>query len=304
MTIAVRALIRHSTVFQRTRFPRPYFFQSRIAQEGKMPPEIRESEVAANWDRNAAVWADQVRDGWDIFRVHWNNPAFLEFVGDLSGKTVLDAGCGEGNNTRIFARRGARMTGADLSAKMIELARAEEAREPLGIRYERASYTDLSDFAAESFDAVVSTMALMDGPDFPAAMREIARVLRPGGTLAYSILHPCFATKGMGWVNDDSGRAVKFTVADYFNSEPFVEYWKFGHAPNNADVEAFGVPRFDRTLADYINPTIAAGLRLEKICEPRAPESACALYPEAFTKFRDHIPWFFYVRASKPRDRE
>ncbi len=265
-----------------------------------MPPEIRESEVAAQWDRNADVWADQVRNRWDIFREHWNNPAFLEFAGDLSGKTVLDAGCGEGHNTRIFARRGARMTGVDLSAKMIEFARQEELREPLGIRYQRASFSNLANFRAESFDAVVSTMALMDGPDFPGAMREIARVLRPGGTLAYSILHPCFATKGMGWISDDSGRAVKFTVADYFNGEPFVEHWKFGHAPNASQVEDFGVPRFDRTLADYINPTVAAGLRLEEIREPRAPESACRLHPEAFKKFRDHIPLFFYVRASKP----
>jgi len=264
-----------------------------------MPPEIRESEVAAQWDRNADVWADQVRKRYDIFRVHWNNPAFLEFAGDLSGKTVLDAGCGEGHNTRIFARRGARLTGVDLSARMIEIARGGELRAPLGIRYERASFSDLAIFPAESFDAAISTMALMDGPDFPGAMREIARVLRPGGTFAYSILHPCFATKGMGWIKDDSGRAVKFTVAEYFNDEPWIERWKFGHAPNASQVEEFGVPRFDRTLADYINPIVAAGLRLEEIREPRAPESACALHPEAFRKFRDHIPLFFYVRASK-----
>jgi SAM-dependent methyltransferase len=265
-----------------------------------MPPQIRESEVASQWDRNAAVWADQVRNKFDIFREHWNNPAFLEFAGDLSGKTVLDAGCGEGHNTRMFARRGARITGVDLSAKMIEFARAEEVREPLGIRYERASFTNMEMFEAGSFDAAISTMALMDGPDFPSAMREIARVIRPGGTLAFSILHPCFATKGMGWIRDDAGRAVKFTVADYFNDEAWIEHWKFGQAPNASQVEEFGVPRFDRTLADYINPIMAAGLRLEEIREPRAPESACAVNPQAFRKFRDHIALFLYVRASKP----
>jgi SAM-dependent methyltransferase len=265
-----------------------------------MPPQIRESEVAAQWDRNADVWADQVRNRWDIFREHWNNPAFLDFAGDLSGKTVLDAGCGEGHNTRMFARRGARMTGVDLSDKMIALATTDEQREPLGIRYERASFSDLAPFRADSFDAVISTMALMDGPDFPSAMREIARVLRPGGTLTYSILHPCFATKGMGWISDASGRAIKFTVADYFNDEAWMERWKFAYAPNASQVEAFVVPRFDRTLADYINPTIAAGLHLEEIREPRVPESACALNPRAFEKFRDHIPLFLYVRASKP----
>jgi SAM-dependent methyltransferase len=264
----------------------------------EMPPEIRESEVAAQWDRNADVWTDQVRNRWDIFREHYNNPAFLEFAGDLRGKTVLDAGCGEGHNTRMFARRGARITGVDLSAKMIEFARAEEIREPLGIRYQRASYTNLADFSADSFDAVISTMALMDGPDFPGAMREIARVLRAGGTLAFSILHPCFSTRGFGWITDASGRAIKFTVAEYFNDEAWIDRWKFGHAPNAGQVEKFAVPRFDRTLSDYINPVIAAGLRLEEIREPRAPESACELY-ETFRKFRDHIPLVFYVRASK-----
>jgi SAM-dependent methyltransferase len=264
-----------------------------------MPLEIPESEVAAQWDRNADVWADQVRNRWDIFREHWNNPAFLEFAGDLSGKTVLDAGCGEGHNTRIFARRGARMTGVDLSAKMVEFAREEELREPLGIRYELASFGNMPTLAAESFDAVISTMALMDGPDFPSAMREIARLLRPGGTLAYSILHPCFATKGMGWISDASGRAIKFTVADYFNDEAWIERWKFAYAPNASQVEEFNTTRFDRTLADYINPTVAAGLRLEEIREPRAPQAACALNPRAFQKFRDHIPLFLYVRASK-----
>lgn len=179
-----------------------------------MPPEIRESDVATQWDRNADVWTDQVRSRWDIFREHYNNPAFVEFAGDLSGKTVLDAGCGEGHNTRMFAR-------------------AEEIREPLGIRYQRASFTDLADFSANSFDA-----------------------------------------------------------------EAWIDHWKFGHAPNAEQVEKFAVPRFDRTLSDYINPVIAAGLRLEEIREPRAPESACELY-EAFRKFRDHIPLFLYVRASK-----
>ena len=173
------------------------FFSARLRGRGEkeMPPQIRESEVAEQWDRNADVWTDQVRNHWDIFREHWNNPAFLEFAGDLRGKTVLDAGCGEGHNTRMFARCGTRMTGVDLSPKMIEFARAEELREPLEIRYERASFTDLANFGEDSFDAVISTMALMDGPDFPGAIREFARVLRPGGTLAYSILHPCFRPK-------------------------------------------------------------------------------------------------------------
>ena len=79
--------------------------------------EIPEQEVARYWDDNANVWADHVRSGWDAYGEHFNNPAFFAFVGDLSGKTVLEAGCGEGYNTRLLAKSGARTTGVstDLS---------------------------------------------------------------------------------------------------------------------------------------------------------------------------------------------
>jgi len=60
--------------------------------------QIPEQEVARHWDKNANLWADHVRKGWDKYRERFNNPAFFEFIGDLSGKAVLDAGCGEGCN--------------------------------------------------------------------------------------------------------------------------------------------------------------------------------------------------------------
>lgn len=88
-----------------------------------------EEETARYWDDNAVAWAAEVRQGRDLAREFLNNPAFLAFIGDLHGKDVLDAGCGEGYNTRILARRGARMTGVDLSERMIALAREEERRE-------------------------------------------------------------------------------------------------------------------------------------------------------------------------------
>src|SRR5205807_8859147 len=120
--------------------------------------ELPEEEVARFWDRNADTWASDVREGSDVFRDLYNNPAFLEFIGDVSGREVLDAGCGEGYNTRILARRGARMTGVDISPRMLEFAREAERSELLGIRYEQASYTDLRCFRDDSFDAAVSFM--------------------------------------------------------------------------------------------------------------------------------------------------
>ena len=259
--------------------------------------QIPEEEVAKYWDENASLWADHVRKGWDAYREYFNNPAFFEFIGDVSGKTVLDAGCGEGYNTRLLARSGARMTGVDISERMIELARQEEQREALGIRYEEASFSDLGIFDDASFDVVVSSMALMDGPDFEGAVKEIFRVLQPGGELIFSITHPCFLTKGFGWIPDDEN-AMKITVSDYFDREPWVEHWRFSKAPIPEDVEPFAVPNFPRTLSEYLNALIEAGFTLKRIQEPRPSQEMCEKHPW-LQRWRDHAAIFLYVQAVK-----
>jgi 2-polyprenyl-3-methyl-5-hydroxy-6-metoxy-1,4-benzoquinol methylase len=264
--------------------------------------QFSEEDVARYWDQNADLWAEQVRKGWDYYREHFNSPAFLRFTGDLRGKTVLDAGCGEGYSTRLLARSGARMTGVDISQKMIDLARQEEEREPLGIRYEVASFSDLSIFGDASFDTVVSFMALMDGPDLGGASREILRVLRPGGELIFSITHPCFMTRGYGWMEDENGNATKLTVSNYFGHQPYVEHWRFEGGPAPKDAEPFAVPVFPRTLSEYVNTLIRAGFVLEEIAEPRPSEDMCEKHPW-LQRWRDHATLFLYVRAVKPAGR-
>src|SRR5688572_9394435 len=142
---------------------------------------LNDAAVAAAWDRNAALWAEEVRSGSDFYRELYTFPAFLDFMPSVAGQQVIDLGCGEGTNTRRFAQRGGIMTGIDLSREMIQRARRKEAEEPLGIPYEVGSFNDLKPFADEQFNCAVSTMALMDSPDFPAAMRAACRVLRSGG---------------------------------------------------------------------------------------------------------------------------
>lgn len=264
-------------------------------------PKLSEKEVARYWNQNAESWTKQVRKGWDGYRRHFNNPAFFKFIGNLKGKTVLDAGCGEGYNTRLLARKGVTTVDIDISRKIIKLAQQEEKRRPLGIRYEVASFSDLSLFNERSFDAVVSFMALMDSPHFNRATEEFFRVLRPGGNLIFSITHPCFDTKGSGWIRDEQGNGIKFTVSDYFDSRPRVERWKFTKGSIPEDIKPFVTPFFWKTLSGYLNELINAGFTLKEIKEPRPSKEACKKHPW-LKRWRDHAALYLYVRAEKPSD--
>ena len=261
-----------------------------------MAPPSDEENVAELWDLNADLWTRQVRAGRDVFREVFHMPMFLDFVPDLSGLDVLDAGCGEGRNTRVFARRGARMTAVDISPRLIQAAQDEEKREPLGIRYSLSSFTDLSRaFDDASFDAVVSTMALMDGPDFTQAARELHRVLRKGGGLYFSVTHPCFANRDSRWLRDESGTELARMVSNYWDDHPYIEQWGFAAGPDQTE---FTILYFPYRLEDYINALCDAGFRISRIKEPRPTEAMVAQHSR-IAPFRRHVPLYLYIAATK-----
>ena len=260
--------------------------------------EFDESLVAQAWDQNANVWAEHVRRGWDVYREYFNNPAFFSFTGDVHGKDVLDAGCGEGTTTRQLTRIGAHVTGIDLSPEMIRLAQQAERDAPLGIRYDVASFTNLAGYADASFDMVVSFMALMDCPNLEQALHELVRVLRPGGDIVFSILHPCFMTKGFGWIEDAQTGEQKLTVARYFDDRPTVERWRFSKGDAPQDAPLFVVPRFHHPISAYLNLLVGAGCVIQKLEEPRPSEDICERHPW-LQRWRDHAAIYLYVRARK-----
>lgn len=260
--------------------------------------EMRQYDPASCWEANAETWTRQSRLGYDIYRDRINSPAFLAMLPPVAGLEGLDIGCGEGTNTRRVAALGARMRGVDISPTFIRHAREAEAADPAGIDFAVADALSLP-FPDASFDFATAFMSLMDTTSPEKALREARRVLRPGGFLQFSIIHPCFAPPHRKTLYDEAGKARAIEVADYFAVGEHVEEWWFGAAtPEDRErVKPFRVPFIHLTLGGWVAAIGRSGLTLEQIGEPSASEETVRELPEL--EHTRIAPLFMHLRASK-----
>src|SRR5262245_63641205 len=122
------------------------------------------AEVGRLVNINADAWTILARAGYDVYRDYLNTPAFFAMLPDVAGLAGLDIGCGEGHNTRLLARRGARVTAIDIAEDFVAHARQAEAHEPLGIDYRVASAVELP-LAAAPLDLPTGLQSLKELPE-------------------------------------------------------------------------------------------------------------------------------------------
>jgi len=253
-------------------------------------------DVAAFWEGNAETWTRQARAGYDVYRDALNTPAFLAMLPPVAGQTGIDIGCGEGGNTRLVADLGARMTGIDVAPTFIR--HAVEAGGD--IQYQVADAHTLP-FADGSFDFATAFMSLMDMPQPEKAVQEVSRVLKPGGFMQFSILHPCFVPPYRKTLRNADGSTRAVEIARYFDSmDGEIDRWWFSStsAEERAETPQFQIPRFHRTLGAWVDMVVAAGLIIEKLGEPVASEEAAKAYP--IIEDTRVVPIFLHLRARKP----
>jgi SAM-dependent methyltransferase len=117
----------------------------------------------------------------------WHIPEAADFAAS-GGLRVLEIGCGLGTDGAQFARAGADYTGVDLTEAAVELARKRFELFELPGEFRTADAENL-DFADASFDLVYSHGVLHHTPDTERAVREVHRVLRPGGRAVVMLYH-------------------------------------------------------------------------------------------------------------------
>ena len=146
-------------------------------------------------------------------RMHFIMPFTFQQLGNVSGKVVLDLGCGEGGYSRGLARKGAIVTAVDCAKNAIKYCISKAGEEQLKITHHLRNSCDLYDIADNTFDIVLASMMLMDCEDFEGTIKEIARVLKPVGKLFASVCHPCFhLSGGIGRQRINGDKEVVVTV--------------------------------------------------------------------------------------------
>ena len=179
-------------------------------------------------------------------------------LGDVAGRDVLEVGCGSAPCARWLAEQGARVTAFDLSSGMLRYAAAANEATGIDVPLVRANAESLP-FADGAFDIACSAFgAVPFVADLPGTFREIARVLRPGGSWVFAVTHP------MRWIfPDDPGPDGLRVTGSYFDRTPYVEV--------DADGNATYVEHH-RTLGDFVRALNWAGLTLVDLIEPEWPD--------------------------------
>ncbi|MBA2541291.1 MAG: class I SAM-dependent methyltransferase [Deltaproteobacteria bacterium] len=215
-----------------------------------------------------AKWADSY-DAYSNGLIRIEEPIVRRLLGDVSGKRVLDAGCGTGRHTVWLAQHGAQVTGVDPSAAMLARARAktgelENATWP-GVSFIEGTFATLPE---GPFDVVLDALVLEHLPEVASPIAAMARVLVSGGRLVVSVYHPFFLLKG---------------VPPHFAHADGVEY---------------EMPAHVHLVSDYVRAIRAAGLELEELLEPIVDDALVAVQPN-FHKHRGY-PLAVIISARKP----
>lgn len=204
-------------------------------------------------------------------------PAIYALVPDISGRRVLDAGCGAGINLQWLLEQGAReIVGVDVSPKMIAIARREMPAERVSLHI--ADLGEPLDFLADSsFDLVFSSLVVHYLEDLNRLFAEFARLLQPGGYLVFSTHHPYEDHRLHG--------------GSYFETRLITETWRMRGEP-------FTVSFYCRPLSAITEALARAGFLIERMTEALPTEDYRLADPESYAR-RLENPSFLCVRARK-----
>jgi SAM-dependent methyltransferase len=237
--------------------------------------------LADSWETQSQDWIQWARrPGLDSYW-RYHRDQFLQLL-PPPGRRTVDVGCGEGRLTRHLREFGHPIVGIDASPSMVAAAR--ELDPSMDIRLADATALPLDDSSA---DLAVAFMSLHDIDAMPLAVREIARILEPGGRVCFAIVHPINSAGHFERRAADSPFVIKgdylrpFRYSDTVERDGLTMIFHSQHRP----------------IAAYFSALEEAGFLIEALRETGIPEHAIASEP---SRRWQRVPLFLHVRARRP----
>ncbi len=251
------------------------------------------------WEQNAIHWSENLE--LDDTRNLFGLPAFLNYVGSVKQKHILDVGCGEGTIARLLINNNAAsVTGVDISESMIMLAQSKELKSHSKLNYFVSSFSNMTDHLKnKKFDLVISYMVLGCSDSLNSFFRQSFLVLNSKGILCFAVPHPCFQTKHSNWSKNDKDIVEGLLIKDYFDKSPYIRKWDFLANITKSQEMKMEEYKIHWTLSDYINSLIKEGFQLISIDEPKPPLKAIKKQ-KRLERWNKHAACFLFIKAIKP----
>jgi len=233
----------------------------------------------------------------DILRHELLLPELIDLIGDVAGRRILDAGCGDGTLVELLTSQGAVATGVDSAAEMVQIASSRVGEDRI-LRHDIAMPLPEHDIAmplpehaaAEPFDGIVANMVFHCLDRIDSALEALAGALRTGGWLVFSILHPAFhqSPQQIGALKRLTGPGGDWSFPV---TAPYLQKVRFQKSIADS---AATVTHVHRPISEYMNALAGADFRVEAVREPllAGPSSRIPRYYHASV-----IPRFLLVRA-------
>lgn len=202
-----------------------------------------------NYDLFAEQYDDMVKRGGPR-KVYDYIIEQLQLETDLSGKTICDLGCGQGELAFLLHELGAKVTAVDYSQVLLSYAQKLTDQ----VNWIQDDAMTLRTICDESLDIVISSLMLMDIPDHKAVFQQSYRILQSGGMMIWLIMHPSFQSPFSHPVEDGSRKVYQYAP----------QYWKsHGEGTLRSTLGAY-----HRPISHYLNDFMEAGFVAGRILEP------------------------------------
>jgi SAM-dependent methyltransferase len=228
-------------------------------------------DVRDLWDQKAAFWDEQYGEGNDFHKT-LIEPAVERLLGVRPDELVLDVGAGNGAFSRWLAARGAQVVAFDFSTVFIELAKERTIEHADRIEYRIVDATDerqLLDLGVGRFDAATANMVLMDMASIETLAGALAKLLKPGGRVVFSIQHPCFNSNDTDIFGESGSVNGIFTITRGVRVRGYLD------VPPGTGAGMVGEPNphyyFHRPLHELFFPFFDAGFMLNGLEERAFP---------------------------------